>query len=183
MIWKSIQETNKKLNEKVMEKWSEKRSQLGAGGGKPEGPFRNFFVPGAPLGANMVPRPVPRASGNGQTCLFDGLVYIFHTFLYVIIFVFIDSNISLSHIDFRWYFLTGSSELPWSLWSGPWTSAKVGGGDVISFAFMHRVTHPRCSPCSMIIDMLSKRWSKTHWKPAHTQMHAHIHTQRQSAPQ
>ena len=39
-----------------------KSSQLGAGGGKPEGPFRNFFVPGSPLGANMVPRPVPRGS-------------------------------------------------------------------------------------------------------------------------
>ena len=39
-----------------------KTSQLGAGGGKPEGPCRIFFVPGAPLGANMVPRPVPRGS-------------------------------------------------------------------------------------------------------------------------
>ena len=39
-----------------------KSSQLGAGGGKGEGPFHIFFVPGAPLGANMVPRPVPRGS-------------------------------------------------------------------------------------------------------------------------
>ena len=35
-----------------------KSSQLGAGGGKPEDPFRNLFVPGSPLGANMVPRPM-----------------------------------------------------------------------------------------------------------------------------
>ena len=39
-----------------------KSSQLGAGGGKPEASFPIFFVPGAPLGANMVPRPVPRGS-------------------------------------------------------------------------------------------------------------------------
>ena len=39
-----------------------KSFQLRAGGGKGEGPFHIFFVPGAPLAANMVPIPVPRGS-------------------------------------------------------------------------------------------------------------------------
>ena len=66
-----------------MEKMIPKSSQVGAGGGKGEGPFRIFFVPGAPLGANMVPRPVPRASGTAQTWLFNDFVTIFQTFLHV----------------------------------------------------------------------------------------------------
>ena len=60
-----------------------KSCQLGAGGGKGEGPFRIFFVPGAPLGANMVQRPVPRASWTAQTWLLDALVSIFHKCLHV----------------------------------------------------------------------------------------------------
>ena len=54
-----------------MEKMIPKSSQVGAGGGKGEGPFRIFFVPGAPLGANMVPRPVPRGSWEGFGIVLD----------------------------------------------------------------------------------------------------------------
>ena len=61
-----------------------KSSQLGAGGGKGEGPFRIFFMLGPPLAANMVRRPVPRTSKAAQTWLFYDLVSIFQTFFHTL---------------------------------------------------------------------------------------------------
>ena len=47
--------------------------QLGPRGGVLSCTFCVIFVPGAPLGTRMAPRPIPRASGTPRTSLFHNL--------------------------------------------------------------------------------------------------------------
>ena len=54
--------------------------QLGPRGGKPHLPFGIIFVHGAPLGARMGPRPLPRASGTPPDLNFKRILVDFHRF-------------------------------------------------------------------------------------------------------
>ena len=54
--------------------------QLGPRGGKPHLPFGIIFVHGAPLGARMGPRPLPRASGTPPDLNFKRILVDVHRF-------------------------------------------------------------------------------------------------------
>ncbi len=98
-IWfKMIPKSSKKWSWTLSGKGSQKSPQKGdrffrkkdtvTSKWRPRGCQRTrFFVPGAPLGAKMAPRPLPRASGTPQTSLFSifwSIFIIFSWFLAIV---------------------------------------------------------------------------------------------------